>query len=87
MDQMQEINRIIYLDYLNEEEKDLVDSLEEEFKNKGADYSLIALWNYDSFLGGIGCYSMPADPKKNPFAGGDVRHVFRPLQYARCDMD
>lgn len=87
MDEMQILNRMLYLDYLNEEEKALIDALEEEFKNKGADYTLVELWNYDSFLGGIGCYSMPANPIRNPFSGGYIRSLFRPLQYVRCSME
>lgn len=87
MNEMHSLNRRLYLDYLNEEEKTLIDSLEEEFENKGSNYTLNELWNYDSFLGGIGCYSMPADTVRNPFAGGYVRHLFRPLQYVRCSME
>ncbi|GEM_PF-679120 len=87
MEEMQALNRMLYLDYLNEEEKALIDTLEEEFENRGANYTLAELWNYDSFLGGIGCYSMPADPKKNPFSGGYLRYLFRPLQYVRCSME
>ena len=87
MDEMQILNRTLYFDYLNEEEKALIDTLDEEFENKGSNYSLAELWNYDSVLGGIGCYSIPADPNENPFLGGYVRHVFRPLQYVRCSME
>ena len=30
---------------------------------------------------------MSADPKRNPFPGGVNRELFRPLQYARSDID
>lgn len=87
MDEMQTCSMILYNNYLNDEEQNIIEILKDEFNNKGKKYDLHELWKYDSFLGGIGCYSMPADPKKNPFAGGYVRYLFRPLQYVRCSME
>ena len=34
MEEMQALNRMLYLDYLNGEEKALIDTLEEEFENR-----------------------------------------------------
>lgn len=41
----------------------------------------------DRGIGGIGGYCMPADPRFNPFPGGVERELFRPLQYARLEVD
>lgn len=44
------------------------------------------LWETDRLLGGIGGYCMPPDPLLNPFQGTVEREYFRPLQYARSDI-
>lgn len=45
------------------------------------------LWITDQKIGGIGAYAMPPDPLINPFPGGVERSLYRPLQYARSDID
>ena len=50
-------------------------------------YQTDNLWITDQKIGGIGAYAMPADPVKNPFPGGIKRSLYRPLQYARSDID
>lgn len=60
--------------------------LDEVNKNKH-NYSTKALWEMDKEIGGIGGYCMPCDPIKNPFPGGEYRELFRPLQYARSEID
>lgn len=77
----------IYSSQLNQQERTLEDLLELEVENNPTTYSLEELWNYDFILGMIGAYSMPANPIKNPFKGGFARELFRPLQYARSNMD
>jgi len=44
-------------------------------------------WIADQKIGGIGAYAMPSDPTLNPFPGGLERSLYRPLQYARTDID
>jgi hypothetical protein len=75
------------MNYLNQYERELINSLESEIIKDSRNYNLSRLWEYDSIIGGIGAYSMPADPTKNPFKGGCSREIFRPLQYARCNME
>ena len=41
----------------------------------------------DKEIDGIGGYGMPSDPKKNPFPSGEYRELFRPLQYARSEIE
>ena len=50
-------------------------------------YATEMLWKTDALIGGIGGYCMPADPTKNPFPAGIERELYRPLQYARSDID
>lgn len=45
------------------------------------------LWITDQKIGGIGAYAMPPDPVINTFPGGIERSLYRPLQYARSDID
>lgn len=63
--------------------KDFI-SLEIEQKEK---YETDKLWIVDQKIGGRGAYSMPSNPIINPFPGGIERSLYRPLQYARCDID
>lgn len=44
-------------------------------------------WEEDKKIGGIGGYCMPSNPIKNPFSGGVKREFYRPLQYARSNID
>lgn len=64
----------------------------EEFMSQNLDdsefyYTTEMLWKTDALIGGIGGYCMPADPTKNPFPAGIERELYRPLQYARSDID
>lgn len=45
------------------------------------------LWKEDQRIGGIGGYCMPQNPVKNPFPSGIKRELYRPLQYARAEID
>lgn len=58
--------------------------LEVEAKDR---YDAKMLWVADQQIGGLGAYAMPPDPIKNPFPGGIERSLYRPLQYARSDID
>jgi len=55
-------------------------------KNSDGKYDLTKLWALDASLGGIGGYCLPAEPAYNPFPGGHARRLYRPLQYARTNM-
>jgi hypothetical protein len=59
----------------------------EEMLNNDGQYNFEILWNTDQVIGGVGGYCMPASPVKNPFPGGLKRTLYRPLQYARSDME
>ncbi len=50
-------------------------------------YNCAILWIADQEIGGIGGYCMPASPVKNSFPGGLKRELYRPLQYARSDIE
>lgn len=63
-----------------------------EFMNQELDndehfYLTDCLWKVDCSIGGIGAYCMPANPVKNPFPAGEARALYRPLQYARSNID
>lgn len=80
---------LIYLfnDLLNDELQQCVTDfikLEVEAKDR---YDTQALWVVDQQIGGLGAYAMPPDPIKNPFPRGIKRSLYRPLQYARSDID
>ncbi|WP_066507620.1 hypothetical protein [Abyssisolibacter fermentans] len=66
--------------------KGILNVLDEVIENPRT-YTLQELWEIDKDIGGIGGYCMPCDPKKNPFPGGEYRKLFRPLQYARSNME
>lgn len=50
-------------------------------------YSCKDLWIADQMLGGIGGYCMPVNPAYNPYPSGQKRTLYRPLQYARSEME
>lgn len=50
-------------------------------------YSCKELWIADQMLGGIGGYCMPANPVSNPYPSGQKRALYRPLQYARSEIE
>lgn len=71
----------------NNEQKKLIKEYLNYLKNCNDEYKTDILWAIDQKIGGIGGYCMPADPRRNPFAGGINRELFRPLQYARSEID
>jgi len=77
----------LYDYYLDDDERILIDKIAKMITENTDKYYPVELWTYDAKIGGIGAYSIPADPVKNPFKGGYTRQVFRPLQYARCNID
>lgn len=58
-----------------------------EMLNNDGQYNFEKLWITDQVIGGVGGYCMPTSPVKNPFPGGLKRTLYRPLQYARSDME
>ena len=61
--------------------------MEQELDNPECYYLTNCLWKADCAIGGIGGYCMPANPVKNPFPAGMERELYRPLQYARSNID
>lgn len=72
--------------FLDKQKKDIQQIVDEIYSNVNT-YSTKLLWKVDKEIGGIGGYCMPCDPIKNPFPGGEYRELFRPLQYARSEID
>lgn len=72
---------------LNDGQKSVLCGVLTKGRNTEGRYNLAELWRIDATLGGIGGYCLPADPTRNPFPGGEVRSLYRPLQYARTDME
>ncbi|WP_318509123.1 hypothetical protein [Bacillus sp. T3] len=79
--------KLIFKKLLNEEQRGYIKTFLNEIETKKEKYETQVLWLMDQKIGGIGGYCMPADPKKNPFPGGLERELFRPLQYARSEID
>lgn len=72
--------------FSTEQKKQILEYLD-DVKTKQEKCETAALWLMDQKIGGIGGYCMPVDPKFNPFPGGINRELFRPLQYARSEID
>ncbi|WHH58262.1 hypothetical protein [Petroclostridium sp. X23] len=70
-----------------EKQKEQIQEILNEIRQHPRNYSTQAIWVFDSEIGGIGAYCMPANPVYNPFPGGINRSLFRPLQYARSEID
>jgi len=68
-------------------ERTILSEIENELRKNPINYDLKILWKLDRSIGGIGAYSMPADPVLNPMPGGIGRTIYRPLQYARENME
>ncbi len=78
----------LYDDFLGEKIKEGIQQfIEQDLENPDYEYITDCIWKTDSMLGGIGGYAMPANPVKNPFPAGIERELYRPLQYARSDID
>ena len=78
---------VLYNSILSKEQRYMVDEILEEINTNIKSYSTKLLWEVDKGIGGIGGYCMPCDPKLNPYPGGEYRLLFRPLQYARSEID
>lgn len=72
---------------LSDEQRKHVIKILSKVKDNQGDNPNLYLWEVDQTIGGVGGYCMPNDPKRNPFPGGVERELFRPLQYARADID
>lgn len=68
-------------------EKEILKEIEEEIIRNPVSYNIEKLWVLDKRIGGIGAYSMPVNPVINPLPGGIGRIIYRPLQYARSNME
>ena len=77
-----------YDHFLGETIKEGIDQfVGQNLEDPDFDYVTECIWKTDSMIGGIGGYCMPANPVKNPFPAGIKRELYRPLQYARSDID
>jgi len=80
-------SKLIFEQLMNEEQRNQIEAFLKELEVKKEKYETDLIWNMDQVIGGVGGYCMPADPKKNPFPCGSNRELFRPLQYARSEID
>lgn len=80
-------SKYIFDELLNDDQKESIKIILNEISERKEQYNTDIIWNMDKGIGGIGGYCMPADPKKNPFSSGLNRELFRPLQYARSEID
>jgi hypothetical protein len=78
---------LIYSNLFIDEQRSNIQAFLEEVQTKKEKYDPSIIWVLDQKIGGIGGYCMPADPKINPFPAGINRELFRPLQYARSEID
>lgn len=77
----------LYNSVFSDKQKNSIKKILDEIYININTYSTILLWQVDKEIGGIGGYCMPCDPIRNPFPGGEYRELFRPLQYARSEID
>lgn len=77
----------LYNNVLDENIKMSINSFVLSVIEKKERYVTDILWITDQKIGGIGAYAMPPDPVLNTFPGGIERSLYRPLQYARSDID
>lgn len=61
--------------------------LRQDFDNKDEKYKTDMLWEIDALIGGVGGYCLPSSSSKNPYQAGIERELYRPLQYAKEDID
>ena len=71
----------------SEEQRRQIQAFLDEVKIEKEKYSPEILWRIDQAIGGMGGYCMHPNPVINPFPGGINRELFRPLQYARSEID
>ncbi len=72
---------------LSESTKTAITAFIDEIEQFDDQYNCEKLWIADQAIGGIGGYCMPANPVKNPYPGGPERALYRPLQYARSEIE
>lgn len=71
----------------SKEQRNQIQVFLDEVKIEKEKYSPEILWRIDQAINGMGAYCMPPNPVINPFPGGINRELFRPLQYARSEID
>lgn len=61
--------------------------LRQDFDNKDRKYKTDMLWKIDALIGGVGGYCLPSSSSGNPYPAGIERELYRPLQYAKEEID
>lgn len=61
--------------------------LRQDFDNKDEKYKTDMLWEIDALIGGVGGYCLPSSSSENPYPAGIERELYRPLQYAKEEID
>lgn len=61
--------------------------LRQDFDNKDRKYKTDMLWKIDALIGGVGGYCLPSSSSRNPYPAGIERELYRPLQYAKEEID
>lgn len=61
--------------------------LRQDFDNKDRKYKTDMLWKIDALIGGVGGYCLPSSSLRNPYPAGIERELYRPLQYAKEEID
>lgn len=79
--------RCLYEHLLNRDQQTAVDEFMSHMNRNESTKTLVCLWAMDEAIGGVGGYCLPKNPVQNPFPGGDERPLFRPLQYAACELE
>lgn len=87
MEDMLKETRWLYNNLLEKHQKYVVDEVVSRMNNDVHKDILDKFWRIDEEIGGIGGYNMPRNPVMNPFPGGDKRSLYRPLQYAACELE
>ena len=61
--------------------------LRQDFDNRDEKYKTDMLWKIDALIGGVGGYCLPSSSSENPYPAGIERELYRPLQYAKEEID
>ena len=77
----------LFYNVLDHETKTYISDFISVLVLKQNNYTTDMLWIADQKIGGVGGYAMPPDPTKNPFNKGIERSLYRPLQYARSNIE
>lgn len=67
--------------------KGISEFLRQDFDNKDEKYKTDMLWKIDALIGGVGGYCLPSSSSNNPYPAGIERELYRPLQYAKEEID